>query len=71
MLFGGRSKKAQVYPKELCEAICRGIRRQIELDKTGQFIIATLEAPEDGKAGKAIGKMLNQLAEGAGPVACD
>ena len=33
--------------------------------------MATLEAPEDGKAGKAIGQMLNQLAEGAGPIACE
>ena len=71
VLFGGRSKKAQVYPEALCEAICRGIKRQIELDKTRQFIIATLEAPDSRKEEKAINAMLNNRDAGNEPAVCE
>ena len=49
-LFNGRAKKAQVYPDALCDAICRGIKEQIEQDRKGQFVLAGLtpENPESG-----------------------
>lgn len=35
----GRAANAQVYPDELCRAICRGIGKQIEADRAGQFLL--------------------------------
>eukprot|EP00973_Karenia_brevis_P068755 9559104-Karenia_brevis.AAC.1 len=32
-LINGRAKKAQVYPPELCKAICKGIKDQKEWDE--------------------------------------
>ena len=34
-LEGGKTKKAQVYPPELCKAVCGGLVKQIEADKKG------------------------------------
>ena len=34
-LIAGRARKAQEYPRELCEAIVDGIKRQIECDDWG------------------------------------
>ena len=41
-LEGGRTKHAQIYPKELCRAICRGLQEQIRMDKQGQFLLMEL-----------------------------
>ena len=38
-LEGGRTKQAQVYPRELCEAICKGLQEQIKADEVGQFLL--------------------------------
>ena len=35
-LLEGRAKKAEVYPPEMCRAICRGVSRQKLLEETGQ-----------------------------------
>ena len=43
-LVHGRAKQAQIYPKPLCVAICRGIKEQIYQDKRGQFMLATIHA---------------------------
>lgn len=32
-LQGGKAKAAQVYPPELCKAVCRGLIKQVEADK--------------------------------------
>ena len=42
-LDGGRPKQAQQYPPELCRAICRGVRDQLELDKNGLCIVERLD----------------------------
>ena len=36
-LVGGRASAAQEYPRELCEAICRGIAKQKRLDPSRKF----------------------------------
>eukprot|EP00973_Karenia_brevis_P015466 2115598-Karenia_brevis.AAC.1 len=42
-LTNGRAKAAQVYPKELCRAFCRGISKQKKLDEASLFMIGSLE----------------------------
>ena len=42
-LEGGRTRPAQVYPDELCRAICRGMMDQIDRDRRGQFMLANLQ----------------------------
>ena len=42
-LEGGRTRPAQVYPDELCRAICRGMINQIDRDRRGQFMLANLQ----------------------------
>ena len=37
-LEGGRARKAQTYPRELCKAICVGLQEQIKADAAGQFL---------------------------------
>ena len=36
-LMNGKAAAAAVYPKELCEAICRGLRKQKECDSRGSI----------------------------------
>ena len=47
-LFAGRAKKAQTYPEALCEAICLGVKEQIQADKEGRFHLCTVSLDEDG-----------------------
>lgn len=42
-LMNGRAKAAQEHPNRLCEAICRGIVKQIDADRQGRFLLATLQ----------------------------
>lgn len=41
---GGRTKRAQIYPPELCKAICNGLSEQLQADRDGQFLLAKVEA---------------------------
>ena len=50
-LFYGVAKKAQVYPDGLCDAICKGLRDQIECDKRGNFVLAVLNV-DDAESGR-------------------
>ena len=34
-LMSGRAKKAQIYPPEMCRAVCRGVVSQMEMDRAG------------------------------------
>ena len=45
-LSNGRAAAAQIYPPQLCQAICRGLVRQIEVDNQGQFLLANMEYDE-------------------------
>ena len=45
-LEGGRPEAAQVYPKELCRAICLGIQNQIKVDERGQSLSMGLGGTE-------------------------
>ena len=39
----GRTKAAQVYPKALCEAICNGLERHLQVDGDGPYLLASVE----------------------------
>ena len=54
-LESGRAKAAQIYPPELCQAICRGFKEQLEADRNGRFMLAELgdEKTGDGRGMKA------------------
>ena len=45
-LFGGVAKFVQVYPPALCEAICCGLKEQVDLDRRGQFSLLELNAQD-------------------------
>ena len=45
-LQGGRARAAQVYPQGFCQAACRGLLRQIEVDRGGKFLIINVEYDE-------------------------
>ena len=49
-LINGRAKLAQVYPSELCRAMCQGIYDQKQDDKKGVYLIGSVEAPKTMKA---------------------
>ena len=49
ILINGRAKAAQVYPPEVCRAICQGLIEQIEADRMGQFFIAEINLDGTGK----------------------
>ena len=39
----GRTRKAQEYPPELCQAICTGLQEQLEVDRKGNYLVATID----------------------------
>eukprot|EP00973_Karenia_brevis_P025635 3536728-Karenia_brevis.AAC.1 len=45
-LLNGRARKAQVYPPELCRAICRGLKYQKEWDSRQEFMLGVIEPHE-------------------------
>eukprot|EP00973_Karenia_brevis_P012630 1713512-Karenia_brevis.AAC.1 len=45
-LVNGRARKAQEYPDQSCEAICRGIMNQKHHDERGEFLIGILDMDE-------------------------
>ena len=47
-LESGRAKVAQIYPPELCQAICRGFKEQLEADRNGRFMSAELGGEKIG-----------------------
>eukprot|EP00973_Karenia_brevis_P042751 5916416-Karenia_brevis.AAC.1 len=46
-LINGRAKAAQVYPVELCQAICEGIVEQKHDDARGTYTIGSIEIGKD------------------------
>ena len=47
ILEHGRTRAAQVYPEELCRAICKGLQQQMQLDAKGQFLLMNIDAQEN------------------------
>ena len=41
-LIARRTKAAQIYPPELCQAICKGFKEQLEANRQGHFMLAEL-----------------------------
>ena len=51
-LEDGRTKAAQVYPPELCAAICQGLSDQLQADRNGQFLLASVEPSSTTSSGE-------------------
>ena len=64
-LLDGVARQAQVYPKDLCDAICKGLINQIEQDKKGQFYLASLQVMDAAEAKKSKGLILCDIGETA------
>ena len=41
-LLHGRAAKAQVYPRDLCIAICQSLKEQLKIDRAGLFQIGSV-----------------------------
>ena len=39
---GGRAAQAAIYPKGLCQAVCRGVRRQLKVDEADMVTISVV-----------------------------
>lgn len=64
--MNGRAKAAQKYPNVLRKAICKGLVKQMQVDRQGQFMFAALERSDNSSAAhRACMSMLQevQLAE--------
>ena len=59
-LESGRTKVAQVYPPELCRAICDGLELQLRADRQAQFMIATVGTTEN-KSSTELTKEANEI----------
>ncbi len=57
-LVGHKTKKAQVYPPELCRTICRAIKAQKEEDKERSRVITIVEVGRDGDQ-KKVKELMN------------
>lgn len=57
-LESGRTNVAHVYPPELCAAICNGFSEQLQVDRDGQFLLASV-----GTAGATSSGELRRTAE--------
>ena len=44
VLEDGRTRKAQIYPREVCRAICEGLQKQIQADTMGQFLLLEIDS---------------------------
>ena len=67
-MFYGVSKQAQVYPPGLCDAICQGLKDQIEMDKGGRFLLATVSlGDEDVNHTSIIANMIKEADVKIGP----
>eukprot|EP00973_Karenia_brevis_P042738 5914809-Karenia_brevis.AAC.1 len=54
-LVNGRARKAQVYPPDLCKAMCMGIKDQKDHDEKGEYFIGSFDA--EGVTVDAVKKM--------------
>ena len=45
-LENGRARAAQQYPPNLCRAVCKGLIKQMEADRNGNYLLARMEFDE-------------------------
>ena len=45
-LVGGRAHKSAIYPEGLCEAICRGLKREIRRSKMNVRVLTTVNSTD-------------------------
>ena len=60
-LMNGRARAAQTYPNALCRAICRGIIRQIQANRQGEFMLAALNVKGADEAQEESEEILQQV----------
>ena len=53
---GCRTRQAQIYPDELCRAICLGLRNRNKADAEGMFCLASINPVNNGEPNEAIEK---------------
>ena len=46
-LMSGRAAKASIYPKALCRAVCRGVKKQMQLDRDNMMMVPLEFGQED------------------------
>ena len=54
-LVNGRARAARVYPPELCRAVCRGLIKQIDADKNGQFLLMSIDHDDKNSSRELMG----------------
>ena len=59
-LNGGKAKAAQIYPPGLCKAVCRALAKQLEVEKTGQYLLMNVEY-NDEQSSKDLIEVAKQL----------
>ena len=64
MLVQRWATKAQVYPEALCDAICRGIKQQLEQDRKGQLVLGELKIGDPTPGMRECQQTLCNLANG-------
>ena len=52
-LVRGTAKAAQVYPEDLCRAICRGLKKQKEATGQGRYVLGTVGREESLEMARA------------------
>eukprot|EP00973_Karenia_brevis_P017618 2418397-Karenia_brevis.AAC.1 len=56
-LMNGRARKAQVYPPELCKAMCRGIKEQKDHDAKREYLIGSFDVEQESHEQVKMAKM--------------
>ena len=59
-MINGRAQAAQLYPPGLCKAVCRGLIKQLEVDRKGQYLLMKMEYNEEISS-KRLMEMAKQL----------
>ena len=59
---GDRTRRAQMYPDELCKPICRGLRKQREMDVAGFFQIGNTSGVDNEELTESIARSEEILA---------
>ena len=60
-LLSGRARAAQVYPQQLCRAICRGFLNQTKKDQKFLKMIGSLEVADNSRTLKVRQKQLQEI----------
>ena len=59
-LINGKAQAAQIYPPGLCKAVCKGLIKQLEVDRKGQYLLMNV-AYNDEDTSNSLMEMAKQL----------